>query len=71
VVVGAGERSIALFTTQIASDLGHDVAVVPQRATEPGGLGTFGLLRDGAHPVSCAQDVLELIGGVKVRGVAA
>jgi DNA processing protein len=67
VVVEAGERSIALFTTQIASDLGHDVAVVPRRATEPGGLGTFGLLRDGAHPVSCARDVLDVIGGTEAR----
>jgi DNA processing protein len=71
VVVEAGARSCALFTTQIALEVGHDVAVVPRRATEPGGLGTFALLRDGAHPVSCAQDVLELIGETGVRGVAA
>jgi DNA processing protein len=71
VVIEAGERSTALFTTQIALEVGHDVAVVPGRATEPGGLGTFGLLRDGAQPVSCARDVLELIGETGVRGVAA
>jgi DNA processing protein len=71
VVVEASERSTALFTTQIAAEVGHDVAVVPRRATEPGGLGTFGLLRDGARPVDCAQDVLDLIGGTGVPGVAA
>jgi DNA processing protein len=68
VVVEADERSIALFTRQIAAEVGHDVAVVPRRATEPGGLGAFGLLQDGAHPVACAQDVLELIhDGANVR----
>jgi DNA processing protein len=71
VVVEAGERSSALLTAQVASDLGHDVAVVPGRVSDPGGLGTLGLLRDGAHPVGCAQDVLELIYGAGVRGVAA
>jgi DNA processing protein len=46
----------------IAADLGHDVAVVPGRVSDRGGARMFGLLRDGAHPVSCADDVLELIG---------
>jgi DNA processing protein len=61
VVIEAGERSSTLLAAQVAADLGHDVAVVPGRVTDPGGLGTFGLLRDGAHPVGSAQDVLELI----------
>jgi DNA protecting protein DprA len=61
VVVEAGERSPALFTAQIASDLGRDIAVVPGRLTEPGGKGTFALLRDGAHPIAGAQDVLDLL----------
>jgi DNA processing protein len=61
VIVEAGERSSALFACEIASDLGGEVAVVPGRVTDAGGLGTFGLLRDGAHPVACARDVLELI----------
>lgn len=61
VIVEAGERSSALFAAQIAADLGHDIAVVPGRITDASARGTFGLLRDGAHPVSCAQDVLELV----------
>jgi DNA processing protein len=63
VVIEARKGSPALLTTQIATDLGHDVAVVPGRVTDPGGQGTFALLRDGAHPIACAQDVLELIYG--------
>ena len=76
---GCGQKGVmlgfkrrALFAAQIASDLGADVAVVPGRVTDPGGRWTLALLRDGAHPVGCAGDVLELIGdGVQVPRVAA
>jgi len=61
VVAEVGGRSCALFAAQIAADLGADVAVVPGRVTDPGGLWLCRLLRDGAHPVSCAADVLEVI----------
>jgi DNA processing protein len=62
VIVNAEERSVAVFTAQIAAELGHEVAVVPGRIVDPGAVGTFELLRDGAAPVACAQDVLDLIG---------
>lgn len=62
VIVEAGEHSCALFATRIAADLGADVAVVPGRVTDPGGRWTCALLRDGAHPVADARDVLELLG---------
>jgi DNA processing protein len=71
VVIEAGERSSTLLAAQVAADLGHDVAVVPGRVTDPGGLGTFGLLRDGAHPVGSARDVLELIHGAGAGRMAA
>jgi DNA processing protein len=62
VVVEASKQSILLSTAQLAAELGHEVAVVPGRVTQPKGQGALELLRDGAHPVSCASDVLELIG---------
>jgi DNA processing protein len=72
VVVEVGEHSSALLTAEIASDLGAEVAVVPGRVTDPGGRWMFRLLYDGAHPVSCGQDVLELLcDGRDVRSVAA
>ncbi len=76
VIVEARGRSSALFTAQIAAGIGHDIAVVPGRVTDPGAIGTFALLRYGAHPVACAQDVLDLIGMVhttehRARRVAA
>jgi DNA processing protein len=61
VVAEAGGGSCALFTTEIAADLGADIAVVPGRVTDPGGRSICTLLRDGAHPISCAGDVLEAI----------
>lgn len=61
VIVEAGERSGALLTAQVAADLGKDVAVVPGRTTDPAAQGTLALLRDGAHPIASAQDVLELM----------
>ncbi len=64
VIVEAERQSTALFVAQIAAELGHEVAVVPGRLTDSGGVGTFELLRDGAHPVACAQDVLDLFGTV-------
>ena len=66
---GKGERDV--LVALVAAEVGNDVAVVPGRVTDPGGLRTFGLLRDGAHPVACAADVLDLIGHAGVRGVAA
>ena len=71
VVVEMGGRSCALFTTRIAADLGADIAVVPGRVTDPGGKWGCALLRDGARPVSGAEDVLELIHGGDVRGMTA
>lgn len=64
VIVEAEKRSIALFTAQIASDLGAEIAAAPSGINDPGGAGTFKLLRDGAHPIGCARDVLEVVGEV-------
>jgi DNA processing protein len=71
VVIEAGGRSCALFTAHIAADLGADVAVVPGRLTDTGGKWMYGLLRDGAQPVACAQDVVNLICGAGAREIAA
>jgi len=71
VVVEAG-NSCALLTAKIAANLGADVGVVPGRLSDPGGNWMFALLRDGAHPISCAQDVLEVIdAGRHMRAAAA
>jgi DNA processing protein len=72
VIVETRGKTSARLIAEVASDVGADVAVVPGRVTDPGGIRIFGLLRDGAHPISCAQDVLDVIhdGGYE-RAVAA
>jgi DNA processing protein len=71
VIIEVAGRSCGMFTAQIATNLGAEVAIVPGRVTDPGGSRTFALLRDGAQPVGCAQDVIDLIDRVSTREIAA
>ncbi len=70
VVVEAGGFTSASFTTKIATELGRDIAVVPGRVTDPGGHRILWLLRDGAHPVASAEDILAVLDGAGARGPA-
>jgi DNA processing protein len=67
VVIEATEYAGCLFTAHLARDLGRDVAVVPGRATDAPTHGSNALLRDGAHPVLDAQNVLDLLHEVNSR----
>jgi DNA processing protein len=67
VVVEAAEPSGSLITADFARDLGRAVAAVPGRVTSSIARGTNGLLKDGAAPVTGAQDVLDELYGVGVR----
>jgi DNA processing protein len=71
VVVEAGERSGSLITARCARDLGRDVGAVPGRVTSPLSAETNALLRDGAHVVAGAQDVLDLLFGAGARRAVA
>jgi DNA processing protein len=62
VVVEARERSGALITADFALEEGREVLAVPGEITSPLSAGTNALLRLGATPVTCAQDVLEVFG---------
>jgi DNA processing protein len=62
VVVEARERSGALITADFALEEGREVLAVPGEITSPLSAGTNALLRLGATPVTCAQDVLESFG---------
>jgi DNA processing protein len=61
-VVEARERSGALITADFALEEGREVLAVPGEITSPLSAGTNALLRLGATPVTCAQDVLETFG---------
>ncbi len=64
VVVEARARSGTLITAGYAADLGREVAAVPGPVTASRSDGTNALIRDGAHLVRDARDVLDLLYGV-------
>jgi DNA processing protein len=69
VVVEAADPSGSLITTDFARDLGRSVAAVPGRVTSRVARGTNGLLRDGAVPITGAEDVLDELFGAGMRQV--
>jgi DNA processing protein len=71
VVVEAADPSGSLITTDFARDLGRSVAAVPGRVTSRVARGTNGLLRDGAVPITGAEDVLDELFGAGMRQVPA
>ena len=62
VVVEARERSGALITADFALEEGREVFAVPGEITSALSAGANALLRLGATPLTCAQDVLESYG---------
>ena len=71
VVVEATARSGAVSTANRAADLGRPVGAVPGQITSPGSDGCHQLIRDGkAELISCAADILELLGESAVAASA-
>ena len=62
VVIEARERSGALITADLALDEGREVLAVPGEITSQLSRGTNHLLRLGAVPVTCAGDILRVLG---------
>jgi DNA processing protein len=67
VVIEARERSGALITAGWAGELSRAVGAVPGRVTSPQAAGPHLLLQDGAHLITGAQDVLDVLYGPGVR----
>lgn len=61
-IIEAGEKSGTLITAQFAIDGGRQVCVVPGDITRPGTKGILKLMKDGAHPIASAADILQLYG---------
>jgi DNA processing protein len=70
-VVEAEEKPWDLRVARIASALGRTVAAIPGRITSPASSGTNALLAQGAPLVRGAADVLDLLYGLGVSGLAA
>ena len=61
-VVEAAERSGALITAGMALDQGREVLAVPGSIFSPQSAGVHYLLKQGAHPVTSPEEVLEILG---------
>ena len=60
VVVEAGVRSGALLTASMAIAISRPVGAVPGGIESPVSVGTNALIRDGATPITCVDDILML-----------
>lgn len=63
VVVEAAPQSGSLITARLAAEQGRDVMAVPGSPLDPRHRGTNQLLREGAHLVENAEDVIAVLGG--------
>ncbi len=72
VIVEAGERSGALITADFALEQGRDVLTVPGPISSPTSIGSNELLKQGAIPVTCVDDILQTLGidGPEPRSMA-
>lgn len=61
IVTEAAARSGTLSTVMHALEQGREVFVVPGNITSPLSVGCNNLIKQGAHPITCAEDVLEVI----------
>jgi len=61
IITEAAIRSGTLSTAMHALEQGREVFVVPGNITSPLSAGCNKLIKQGAHPITCAEDVLEII----------
>ncbi len=61
-IIEAEEKSGTLITARLATEYNRDVLAVPGSVFSPNAKGTNKLIKQGATPVTCAEDVLEALG---------
>jgi DNA processing protein len=61
-VTEAAEKSGTLHTARFALEQGQDVLAVPGSIFSPNSIGTNNLIRSGAVPVTCVDDILYTLG---------
>ncbi|MBU0660555.1 DNA-processing protein DprA [Patescibacteria group bacterium] len=60
-VIEATESSGSLITAQYALDHHRDIFTIPQNITSQTSIGSNKLIQTGAHPVTCAEDIIALL----------
>ncbi|MFC1801888.1 DNA-processing protein DprA [Patescibacteria group bacterium] len=61
-VIEAGEKSGTLITARLGTEYNKDVCVVPHSIFSYNAKGSNKLLRQGATPITCSEDLLEALG---------
>jgi DNA processing protein len=61
-ITEAAARSGTLSTARFALEQGREVLAVPGNITSPTSVGTNNLIRAGATPITCAEDILHALG---------
>lgn len=67
-VIEASLESGTLITSRLALDYGRDVGAVPGQIFSPLAAVPHMLIRDGATPVTCSHDILEMLGFNRPEG---
>lgn len=62
IVVQARNRSGALITAELAAEQGREIFAVPGNIDSPYNLGNNRLIKEGAAPLICTDDILEYLG---------
>ena len=70
IITEAAIRSGTLSTAAHALEQGREVFVVPGNITSPLSAGCNKLIKQGAHPITCADDILEVIAPDLLQGQA-
>jgi DNA processing protein len=61
-IIEAEERSGTIITARLTTEYNRDLLVVPGSIFSPNSKGVNRLLRAGATPITCSEDVLEALG---------
>lgn len=61
-IIEAEEKSGTLITARLATEYNRDVLAIPGSIFSPNAKGTNRLIRAGATPITCVEDVLEALG---------
>ena len=64
IVVEASLKSGSQITASLAADYGREVAAVPGSPLDSRNLGSLRLLKDGAHVITSAEDVIDILSGL-------